>query len=189
MLLRRIEKATPATQIALVGHIIDGTADIESRYPPIPLTPSIIQQRTDSIHKLLSAILPFGPGWSDHLPAKEIAFFVIFHPHGQVGIDVVKPRPEGMGICDMTVEAGRDHGAARGIMTAVAAIRIGYTAGHFPVPGQICPVLPEGPSQTDIHRRVSSWVGAAVKVMEPVFMGMGYDIVGGEKDVPRIFLH
>ncbi len=43
MFVGRKEETTPATQIALVGHIVDGAADIQSGYLAVTFMPLIIE--------------------------------------------------------------------------------------------------------------------------------------------------
>jgi hypothetical protein len=61
MFVRRKEETTPASQIALVGHIINGTADIEAGDPFISLIPFFIQQRTYRIHDCIPASFKVWP--------------------------------------------------------------------------------------------------------------------------------
>jgi hypothetical protein len=50
VLTGRKEKAALAAQVAAVGHIVNGTAEIELGNFLIPLVPMVIQQGTDSFH-------------------------------------------------------------------------------------------------------------------------------------------
>jgi hypothetical protein len=52
MFVRGKEKTSLAAQIALIGYIINGTANIQRRYLPVTLMPCVIQQGTYGFHKL-----------------------------------------------------------------------------------------------------------------------------------------
>jgi len=44
------EEAALAAQVAAIGDIVDGTADIELRYPLVSFIPVVIEKRTDCFH-------------------------------------------------------------------------------------------------------------------------------------------
>jgi hypothetical protein len=50
MLTRRKEKTPLAAQIAAIGHIIYGTADIKAGNFSVSFVPFFIQQGTDCVH-------------------------------------------------------------------------------------------------------------------------------------------
>ena len=51
------EEASPAPQVALVGHVVNGAADVEAGDPFVPLVPFPVEQRTHRIHDCIPAFL------------------------------------------------------------------------------------------------------------------------------------
>jgi hypothetical protein len=61
MLSRRKEKTTLAAQIAAVGYIIYGTADIKAGNSSVSFVPFFIKQGTDCIHQHYPDLSHFDP--------------------------------------------------------------------------------------------------------------------------------
>ena len=106
-----------------------------------------------------------------------LPFFICHHPNGKVGVNIIQPGFKSLRVSGMAVQPGRNNSAAGGIVPAINTVRIRHATGGTSVPGEICSILSERPAEPERCGWVHPRIGAGIKIMEPVPMGMGNGIV------------
>ncbi|VTR63785.1 hypothetical protein DESC_10053 [Desulfosarcina cetonica] len=103
MLARGEEKTALAAQVAAIGHIVDGAADVQLGDFAVALIPLVVEQRADGFHagtppKSGQKSNQVKPGWRHRLGAQVGTPGIIAYPDGKIGVHVVQPGLKGVRI-------------------------------------------------------------------------------------------